>query len=50
MYPQKVLQGIPNRKGATDLSILNFLIMPKRQSEFIRHGLLWHPGGLSGTL
>ena len=27
MYPQKVLQGIPNRKGTAQFPILNLLVV-----------------------
>ena len=40
MYPQNVLQGVPDGKAAIDLRILNFLVMPKRNSKLIRHLLL----------
>lgn len=49
MYPQKVLQGVPNLKRAPKICILNFLIVSQSDSQFIRYVLLGHafvPSGL----
>ena len=42
MYPEKVLQGIPDRKGTGNFCILNLLIMPQTNFKIIRHLLLGH--------
>lgn len=49
MYPQKVLQGIPNRKRTIEISIFNFLIMPQCHIQLICHLLLRHPRSHSGV-
>lgn len=43
MYPQKVLQGIPNLKRAVNFRIFNLLIMPNSNVQLVRHGLLRQP-------
>ena len=47
MYPQKVLQGIPDLKRTAELFVLYFLIVPQGQAQSIRYGLLGQPGGFS---
>ncbi len=50
MYPQKVLQGIPNLKGAAKYPVLNLLIVIKCQPQLVRYRLLGHPCGPAGLL
>ncbi len=50
MYPQKVLQGIPDLKRAVEFCILDFLVVIEGQLQFVRHGLLGKTGGLAGGL
>ena len=50
MYPQKVLQGIPDRKRTVEFSIFDLLIMPQGQAKPVCQLLLgqasFHPCGL----
>lgn len=48
MYPQKVLQGVPNLERPFDFFILYLLVMAQRNPQKIRYGLLGHALGLSG--
>ena len=48
MYPQKVLQGIPDLKRAVDLRVFYLLVVPKGQAQLVRCGLLGEVGGLPG--
>lgn len=50
MYPQKVLQGIPDRKRAVELCVFYLLIVIKRQPEPIRQLLLCQPRSLARGL
>lgn len=40
MYPQKVLQGIPNLERTANFFVLDFLVMAERQPQFVSHCLL----------
>ena len=48
MYPQKVLQGIPDRERPIDLRILYLLVMPQADPQLVRHLLLRQAGGFVG--
>lgn len=48
MYPKKVLQGIPNRKRAFEISIFNLLVISQRYIHFVRHSLLRQARILAG--
>ena len=48
MYPQKVLQGVPNLKRAVKNCILYFLIVIKCQPQLVRYLLLRHTSRLAG--
>ncbi len=50
MYPQKVLQGIPNLKRTIKIGIFNLLIMAQADSQHIRHLLLRQALILAGLL
>ena len=50
MYPQKVLQGIPNLKRTIKIGIFNLLIMAQADSQHIRHLLLREALILAGLL
>lgn len=50
MYPQKVLQGIPDRERSIDLRILYLLVMPQADPQLVRHLLLRQAGGFAGGL
>ena len=50
MYPQKVLQGVPNLERTFNLFILDLLVMTQRNPQIIRHNLLSHALGFSGGL
>lgn len=50
MYPQKVLQGIPDRERPIDLRILYLLVMPQADPQLVRHFLLRQAGGFAGGL
>lgn len=47
MYPQKVLQGVPNLKRAVKLRIFNLLVMPQAKPQHISNILLCHASGSS---
>lgn len=47
MYPQKVLQGIPNLKRTSNFGIFDFLVVPKCQAQLVRHLLLSQARGFS---
>lgn len=50
MYPQKVLQGIPDRERPVDLRILYLLVMPKCETKPVCHVLLSQTKRFPGNL